>query len=123
MRFSIVGVLATLTYFIAANIFTLLGLFTPKTASVFAYIIGMAVSFTGQSRFSFKVKNVKFIHLARYIILSILGLLVSYFSIELCETYFNIPVFWGTVFTSVSIPLLSFIMMKFWVFKEDKQAG
>lgn len=121
MRFSMVGVLATATYFITANLIMFLGILTPRPASVLAYILGMIVSFTGQSQFSFKVGRVNFRHVTRFVILSILGLLISYFSIVICEDYLDISAVWGTLFTSISIPLLSFIMMKLWVFK-DKAA-
>lgn len=115
-RFTVVGILATLTYFVVANAL----IFTTKTdakiASLSAYVAGMAVSFFGQSRFTFRISSTRFGHIWRFVVLSVLGLLVSYFSVPFVERVLGMHASWATLLTMVLVPLLSFILMKFWVF-------
>ncbi|MFN7180346.1 GtrA family protein [Hyphomonas sp.] len=115
-RFTVVGILATVTYFLVANALILLVQAEPRLASVSAYLAGMAVSFFGQSRFTFKIDSTRFGHVWRFVILSALGLSVSYFSVPLAQDVLGLHPSWATVITMVLVPLLSFILMKFWVF-------
>jgi len=115
-RFSIIGILATVTYFIIANALILTTSLSPVWASVIAYVAGMLVSFSGQGRFTFRVKDRTSSHIIRYIVLSIVGVAISYWSVEYVVGTLGIAAFWGTLITALAIPLLSFLAMKFWVF-------
>lgn len=114
-RFSLVGIVATLSYFIVANLLMLTDRIRPEFASVLAYLCGMAVSFAGQSRLTFRVKDPSWGHLARFSAMSVSGLLISWLSVVAAEAS-GYPAFWATVFNSVAIPLLSFVVIRLWVF-------
>jgi putative flippase GtrA len=116
-RFGIVGIAATLTYFVVANVLIMSGIMAPPIASVVGYAAGMVTSFVGQSRFTFNLREVRRSHLVRFAVLSAAGIFVSYWSVELGRTL-GFPSFVGTVATSVLIPVISFVVMKFWVFVE-----
>lgn len=116
-RFSLVGIAATATYFVVANVLMMLSDTAPQIASVVAYIAGMLVSFLGQSRLTFLVREHSWRHVVRFCILSAAGLATSYFTVVWAEAL-DYPPFWATVATSIAIPVLSFVVMKFWVFAE-----
>jgi putative flippase GtrA len=116
-RFSLVGVAATVTYFAVANTLMASGVIDASVCSVLAYLVGMVVSFLGQSRLTFRVRYRSWRHFVRFVILSAAGLTISYLSV-ICADVIGIPVFWATVATSAAIPALSFTVMHLWVFTE-----
>lgn len=116
-RFSLVGILATLVYLLTANTLMLTDITTPSIASMIAYCVGMVVSFFGQSRVTFLVRRNSWSQVARFVVLSVIGLAVSFISVDLISRMGTNPA-WGTVVTSLSIPLISFAVMKLWVFNE-----
>lgn len=118
-RFSLVGIAATLTYFVVANLLMAATAMEPVFASVLAYLAGMAVSFTGQSRLTFTVKAHSWRHLAKFCVMSAAGLAISWLSVVAVQAAGQEP-FWATVLTSVAIPALSFVVMKLWVFAEPE---
>jgi putative flippase GtrA len=115
-RFTVVGILATLTYLIASNAMMFLAGMNPVIASVGAYLLGMIVSFFGQSRITFRVGQVSLSHYYRFAVLSFFGLLFSYLSVILVVDYFGQHPFWATIATVVIIPAASYVIMKVWVF-------
>lgn len=119
-RFSLVGVLATLTYFVLANGFIWLNVMPPAVASVVAYLMAIPVSFFGQSRFTFRVASNTYGQFIRFCALNGCGLLISFGSVQITIDVFGAEPFWGTVVASVAVPLLSYFVMKFWVFNESE---
>lgn len=117
-RFSIVGVGATLTYFVVANALILLARMEPVAASITAYLAGMLVSYLGQRRFTFGVRA-SWRQSVRFAILSALGLAISWGSVA-GAVALGWPPLWGTVVTSLLVPVLNFLVMKSWVFVEDR---
>ena len=115
-RFGIIGVAATLTYLVVANVLIAAGI-VAVYASVLAYLAGMVVSFLGQSKFTFRVGKAERHHFVRFVILSTIGLAVSYGAVRGASTI-GLPAFVGTLATAILIPLLSFVVMKLWVFRE-----
>ena len=122
-RFSLVGILATLTYFSLANGFIWLDVMPPAMASVVAYLMAIPVSFFGQSRFTFRVTSNTQGQFIRFCALNGCGLLISYGSVRLATDVLGVKPFWGTVVASVTVPLLSYFVMKFWVFNESDDVG
>ncbi len=120
-RFSVVGVVATAVYFVVANVLISLTLLAPEGASVLAYIAGMIVSFLGQSRYTFKVETNTSVQLVRFCIVSALGMFISWGWLRATELL-QVSAFWGTVLVSISIPLISFVAMKLWVFQPTTNA-
>jgi putative flippase GtrA len=116
-RFTLVGAAATATYLLVAN-FLMINELTdqPETASIWAYLAGIVVSFVGQSRVTFRLRKTNRGHVARFLTLSLAGLLVSFYSVLGCR-YLGVAVWWGTVATAVLVPIVSFVLMKLWVFR------
>ena len=78
--------------------------------------MAMPVSFFGQSRFTFRVAVNTRGQFFRFCALNGCGLLISFGSVRLATDVLCVKPFWGTVATSVAVPLLSYFVMKFWVF-------
>jgi SAM-dependent methyltransferase len=116
-RFTIVGILATLTYLIVANLLFYFDAMDSAWASVLAYLAGMVVSFTGQSRFTFEVSRNRLDHIVKFVLLSALGLGLSFGLVRVADNFLIAPVF-GTVCAAVVIPILSYFIMRFWVFAD-----
>lgn len=117
-RFTLVGLAATLIYLIVANLVIWADLIPPTWASVLAYLAGMVVSFNGQSRFTFRVKNHRPEHLARFTFLSVLGLGLSFGLVHLATNQGLAPVF-ATFGTAIAVPVISYVVMRLWVFGHD----
>lgn len=115
-RFGAVGIAATLTYLIISNLLIWAGLI-PTLASIVGYLAGMVASYLGQSKFTFQMERTRRRHLVRYCFLSLVGLLVSYLTVWAASATEASPVL-GTVATAIIVPVLSFVVMKLWVFRE-----
>ncbi|WP_163266353.1 GtrA family protein [Chelativorans alearense] len=119
-RFSLVGFAATATYLAVSNALMVSGMLEPVTASVLGYVAGMAVSFLGQSGFTFSVHQRTFSQLFRFTLLSVAGIAFSWWSVEFVVHEMRAHPVWGTVATSAFIPLLSFIVMRNWIFARSE---
>lgn len=115
-RFTLVGILASLTYLIASNILILGFSIDPALSSVGAYLLGMVVSFIGQSRFTFRVGKASPTQFYKFAALSAFGLLFSYASVVIVVDYLGHHPVWATLATVTVIPVASYIIMKIWVF-------
>ncbi len=113
--FALVGLLATAVYLLVANGLIFLTRIDAKWASVIGYGSGMVISFAGQSRLTFGVRNADRGHITRFVIVSAAGLLVSYFSVLLVSKALGLHPAWATVVTVAVVPLASFFAMKLWV--------
>ena len=56
-RFSLIGIVSTVIYFILANLFILSGAMPPMLASSLAFIITIPISYFGHGNFTFQIKN------------------------------------------------------------------
>lgn len=115
-RFVLVGLASTFVYLVLANLMMLYGV-PPARASAFAYLAGMIVSFFGQGRLTFSVARATSRQFARFSLMSIVGLMISVISVTAASRLDLSPA-WGTIFAAVAVPVVSFITMMFWVFKD-----
>ena len=117
MRFSTIGLAATIAYFLVANVLVLAKLFSPGTASLIAYVAGMAVSYFGQKLFTFRIQGRQNAMGVRFVILSMFGLAISYGLVQFAVNILHLQAFWGILATCIFIPIFNFVLMKLWVFK------
>lgn len=115
-RFSFVGGAATLTYFVAANLLMITTSLPFGLSSVLGYCCGMAVSFFGHRIYTFRADADASRQFVRFLILSVGGLLISYGSVWFTVDVLKARPFWSTVMTVALVPLMTFIVMKFWIF-------
>lgn len=119
LRFSAVGLAASFVYFIVSNTMIIWTDIHPALSSLAAYVMGMFVSFIGQSRFTFRVEQASRKHKSRFVVLSLLGLAISYGSVFVVVEHLGQSPVWGTILTVVLVPVASYVLMKLWVFAPD----
>ena len=114
-RFGFAGIAATLVYFILFLIIQAVTHWDRTIVSVVAYLFALAFSYFAQSRFTFRVERDTEAQVARFIILSLLGLVVSTATVEASKV-FEISAWVAAGIVCVLIPVVNFIAMNFWVF-------
>lgn len=119
-RFSVVGLLSTLTYFVVANIGLVVVTLDAAVISLFAYCTGMIVSFLGHKFVTFRVPEKTGRHFVRFLIMSAGGIAISFGGMWLVADILRAPPFWGTLLVAVMVPAFSFVVMKFWVFHDGR---
>lgn len=117
-KFATVGVFATLTYLVLANALLKLTSLPAEWASVFAYLGGMVVSYLGQSKLTFGVRSARLSQFTKFSIMSIMGLAISFSVVQFASQYHPRLTHVATLFVAGAVPVMSFFVMKVWVFVE-----
>lgn len=117
-KFATVGVFATLTYLVLANALIKLTSLPPEQASICAYLGGMVVSYLGQSKLTFGVPSARLTQIAKFGVMSSVGLAISFGTLQYAAFYHPSLIHVATVFVAVAVPAFSFFAMKVWVFVE-----
>ncbi|MEM6310639.1 MAG: GtrA family protein [Pseudomonadota bacterium] len=117
LRFALVGGAATLMYGGLSLIF-LYGLGTAAMAAhLLAYLLVIPLSFLGQKRITFEFKGDRGRAFFRFVLTSLLALLLSTSLVWAVRTAGLVPLY-GILGTMLVVPLISYLMMAFWVFLE-----
>lgn len=117
VRFAFAGGGATVIYFTLSNLFASILLLPSTTSSVLAYSVSVVFSYFAQSRYVFRVRHDSKSNVMRFIVSSLLGLLLSYGLIYVLTVRLGLSFILGTVAVCVAIPAISFILFSFWVFR------
>ena len=121
-RFSIVGLASTAFYFIVANILLASGTMSETTSSMAAYALSIAFSYVGHSLFTFKVERHSPGQILRFAVVSGCGFAISYYAVRFAVEILAVAAFWGTVLTSITVPIINFLVLLLWVF-HDAESG
>jgi len=123
-KFSIVGVIASLTYFIASYALVILFNVNGPIASVSGYLVGMIISFFGQGHVTFNSNHLSSGQFLRFCLLSAFGLLFSFVSVFVVVDLLQWRLIWALLATVIVVPLVNFLVMQVWVFytAPEKQA-
>lgn len=121
VRFGIAGLAATVIYFLLFLAIDAATGMNPTLSSVLAYCLALIFSYFAQSRFVFLVTNDTAAQTGRFIASSALGLTISVVALEVSQTA-GWPNWVGSAIVCVSIPVLNFLMMNFWVFCSNSGA-
>lgn len=115
VRFGIVGVLATLSYFVPAFYFDRAGIpvFVNNTLS---YLIGFVVSYTGQRTWTFQSKASHGSTLPKFLAVQVCGFGLNTFIIWL-GMYMGLTYIMSMSVAIVCIPAVTYIINKVWVFR------
>jgi putative flippase GtrA len=122
VRFGLAGAVATLAYFLITNVLVLLANMPPVTASVCAYLLSLGISYILQSRFTFKINTDSPNQVARFVITSLAGLLVSWCVMAIAVDVLSWSYFVGTAVICVLIPLVNYFVFRGWVFATHSNA-
>lgn len=118
--FLVVGTAATLTHYAAA-----LGSATlvhPLLANIVGYCLGLAVSYTGHHRFTFRVHHAEARHrqrFPRFVLVSGSAVGLSEIILWLCLAHTNWPL-WLSQLAAISVvPPFTYVLGRYWVFADD----
>jgi putative flippase GtrA len=121
-RFGLSGVVATLIYFMLTNLLVLVVGMPATAASVGAYLLSLGVSYLLQSRFTVRVKGDSVDQIARFVITSLAGLLISWCAMAITVDVLAWPYVIGAAVVCVLIPVANFFIFRGWVFAMHKTA-
>jgi putative flippase GtrA len=113
-RFGAVGICATLTSYLVALLAA--SLVSPFLANGLGYLGGVGVSYFGHRRFTFRSTRRHASAFPRFAVASLCGLAASYAALAVALAR-GLPT-WTALLVSVGVvPLVSFLVMRAWVFK------
>lgn len=113
VRFNIVGIAATLSYFIT-GISISSSMLLPTAVHQIAFAISIVISYFGHALFTFN--NFHFSSLIRFCTSSILLYFASYFLIKALVIFFHASSSISVSVITLVYPALSFVLHKYWSF-------
>jgi putative flippase GtrA len=118
VRFAVVGLSATAIYFLAFNAVSYGTTASPVIANMVAFGLSLTVSYLGHKHVTFRAVGRHAVYLPRFFaITAVLVLATSLLSV-VGTTWLHLPPYMVAVLVSVSYPVGSFFLNKFWVFGE-----
>ena len=110
-----IGLVATLCYFVLANMLSGFAGLPAVVASVCAYLVSAAFSYYGHKYWSFASKRAHAIAVPRFLASAALGLALAYF-IPLAGRELALPATAAYIATCIIVPLVNFFVLGKWVF-------
>lgn len=118
-RFISVGVIATLVHIFVAMIVESIFNFTPQVANFSGFCSATGLSYVGHIIFTFEGSSRHAVNLARFIVVSIAGLVASSVITYIVITVLNGPFSLAMMMVAVVVPSLTFLGLKFWAFSTN----
>jgi len=118
--FGVVGVTATLTHYFVALFSHEIGRVDLYIANLFGYVSAVMVSYFGHSLFTFR-QSLKLNIFFRFAITSVTTFLVSELILLFLESGLKLPHRVSLGVVVCTIPVITFIISKFWVFRPPAQ--
>ena len=116
LRFGVVGIFATIVYYMIAIGCSAAGM-APLAANIIGYCIGVGSSFIGHFYFTFKKQGNHTRHLVRFIIVSLLGYILSNIIIVIVVDINNGAFWFAALVVVILIPPVNWIFGRYWAFK------
>lgn len=116
IRFGIVGVTATLCYFLLGLLFFYVCKLPLLVANTLAYVLSFFVSYFGQSLWTFKARGQHAVMLPKFAATQGFGLLLNTLIVEV-EVRLSIPYALAMIIACALVPVVVYAVCKFWVFK------
>ena len=113
--FALVGIAATLTHYCVALLLTKTEVLSVYWANLAGYLTAVCVSYFGHGHLTFKVELNHAI-LKKFVIVSISTFLASEGILFALENYLQLKHEISLAVVVVTIPFISFVLNKFWVF-------
>lgn len=122
--FLAVGVAATLTHYTTALAAAIL--VHPLIANVFGYCLGLAVSYTGHHRFTFRVHRAEARHrhrFPRFVLVSGSAVALSEIVLWLCLEQTDWPLWLSQLAAIAVVPPFTYVLGRYWVFADEPGWG
>lgn len=117
IRFGFIGGLATATYFCLGLLFAACLPLPLLVNNALAYIISFAVSYLGQSLWTFQAAENHAVMLPKFALAQLAGLLMNSIIIRYCLQA-GIAYFLSMLLASATVPILVYLICKYWVFRQ-----
>ncbi|WP_156290371.1 GtrA family protein [Oceanobacillus salinisoli] len=116
LRYSLVGCVSTLIYFL--SVFVLIELFhqDPVIGSAIAFVIMTIISFQLNKSYTF-YSDFSGIKMMRFFIVSVIGFTLNVFIIYMMVHVLTFHYLCGELLTILIIPIINFILNNYWTFK------
>lgn len=119
-RFGIVGILATILHLLAAYLANQIFELPPQLANFIGFLVAFFFSFIGHLRFTFSASGATSFYFPRFIGLSCMTLLLSSLIVYVTDEHLNWPFLASIVAVGFAVPLISFVVSKYWVFNAQQ---
>jgi putative flippase GtrA len=119
--FGAVGITATIVNYVAALIFHEQLSVSLYTAQLLGYCLAVTISLLGHSKFTFR-SQLTFGVFFRFVVVSLSTLGLSEFLLLCLESLLAISHRFSLLIVVCTIPVITYILSKLWVFQESKQA-
>lgn len=114
-RFGIIGLLATVCYFLLGLLFVRLLALPVLLGNALAYILSFIVSYLGQAFWTFQANARHGALLPKYAVAQLIGLGINSLLIEICvKIGLNYEA--SMVFAIILVPFAVYLLCKYWVF-------
>lgn len=116
IKYSVVGCISVLIYFL--SVFILVELFDkdPIFASTFSFIIMTYISFLLNKKFTFG-SDFSYNQLLRFLVVSAIGFILNFGIMYLVVNILSLHYVIGELITTLIIPIINFILNNYWTFK------
>jgi putative flippase GtrA len=116
IKYSVVGCISVLIYFL--SVFILVELFDkdPIFASTFSFIIMTYISFLLNKKFTFG-SDFSYNQLLRFLVVSAIGFILNFGIMYLVGNILSLHYVIGELITTLIIPIINFILNNYWTFK------
>lgn len=116
IKYSVVGCISVLIYFL--SVFILVELFDkdPIFASTFSFIIMTYISFLLNKKFTFG-SDFSYNQLLRFLVVSAIGFILNFCIMYLVVNILSLHYVIGELITTLIIPIINFILNNYWTFK------
>jgi len=119
LLFAVIGVAATTVHYVVALFFVHIPTSSSALlANLIGYVSAVFVSYFGHAKITFKAE-VKLRSLGRFWASSISGFAASQLILYTLINHFDVNAKHALLFAILSIPLLSYIVSKYWVFRDE----
>ena len=117
LKFSVVGVTATILHLLVALFLMGYYDFYPVIANFGAFLCAFVVSFLGNFHWTFRVDTSQRVALVKFFSVTMIAFVINNLLLIVLLNVANLPKQWVVVIAAMVIPFVTFISSRLWVFK------
>lgn len=115
--FAVVGVLATITHYVAALIAHEIFGLTPFVSNFVGYFSAVGITYFGNSRLVFRTRAFDLAQFVRFVVVSLTGLAMNQALTWLLVEQMGWPFRFALCLILVVVPAMSFVLSRAWAFR------
>jgi len=122
IKYSFVGCLSTLTYFLSVFVLVEFIKYDPLYASALSFIFMTLISYLLNRRFTFgSTFSTK--TLLRFLAVSLIGFILNFIIMFFIIKGLSLHYFFGELVTTLVIPVINFLLNNYWTFNIESEGG